>query len=95
LGPKLLILHDISGADRGFFGPNSGVLLLFSSEAGEFRAPSAGHQHRDLCLDDDMAGAAAEIWRMRLLGSAWEPFAGQTSIVPFAAIATGKTDLSS
>jgi uncharacterized membrane protein len=28
--------------------------------------------------------------RRRLLGSTWEPFAGQTSIVPFAAIATGR-----
>ena len=28
--------------------------------------------------------------RRRLLGSAWEPFAGQTSILPFAAIATGR-----
>jgi uncharacterized membrane protein len=28
--------------------------------------------------------------RRRLLGSAWEPFAAQTSIVPFAAIAAGR-----
>ena len=28
--------------------------------------------------------------RRRLLGAAWEPFAGQTSIVPFAAIAAGR-----
>jgi len=28
--------------------------------------------------------------RRRLLGAAWEPFAAQTSIVPFAAIATGR-----
>ena len=28
--------------------------------------------------------------RQRLLGSAWEPFAAQTSIVPFAAIAAGR-----
>ena len=28
--------------------------------------------------------------RRRLLGAAWEPFAAQTSIVPFAAIAAGR-----
>ena len=28
--------------------------------------------------------------RQRLLGDAWEPFAAQTSIVPFAAIAVGR-----
>jgi len=28
--------------------------------------------------------------RRRLLGGAWEPFAAQTSIVPFAAIAAGR-----
>jgi uncharacterized membrane protein len=28
--------------------------------------------------------------RQRLLGAAWEPFAAQTSIVPFAAIAAGR-----
>jgi len=32
--------------------------------------------------------------RQRLLGSAWEPFAAQTSIVPFAAIAAGRNRFS-
>jgi uncharacterized membrane protein len=32
--------------------------------------------------------------RERLLGSAWEPFAAQTSIVPFAAIAAGRNRFS-
>ena len=31
--------------------------------------------------------------RRRLLGTAWEPFAAQTSIVPFAAIAAGRNRL--
>jgi uncharacterized membrane protein len=31
--------------------------------------------------------------RQRLLGSAWQPFAAQTSIVPFAAIAAGRNRL--
>jgi uncharacterized membrane protein len=32
--------------------------------------------------------------RQRLLGAAWEPFAAQTSIVPFAAIAAGRNRFS-
>ena len=31
--------------------------------------------------------------RRRLLGTAWEPFAARTSIVPFAAIAAGRNRL--
>jgi uncharacterized membrane protein len=38
-----------------------------------------------------LAGTASiDAKRRRLLGSAWEPFAAQTSIVPFAAIAAGR-----
>jgi uncharacterized membrane protein len=32
--------------------------------------------------------------RQRLLGAAWEPFAAQTSIVPFAAITAGRNRFS-
>jgi uncharacterized membrane protein len=32
--------------------------------------------------------------RQRLFGAAWEPFAAQTSIVPFAAIAAGRNRFS-
>jgi uncharacterized membrane protein len=32
--------------------------------------------------------------RRRLFGAAWEPFAAQTSIVPFAAIAAGRNRFS-
>ena len=38
-----------------------------------------------------LAGTASiDAKRQRLLGDAWEPFAAQTSIVPFAAIAAGR-----
>jgi hypothetical protein len=40
LARKLLLLRDISDADPGFFGPDSGVLLLFSPEAGNSRVLS-------------------------------------------------------
>ena len=35
--------------------------------------------------------ASIDAKRRRLLGAAWEPFAAQTSVVPFAAIAAGRT----
>ena len=71
------------GLIRSLAQPN---LVALSGDTASFLAGG----EFPILIPQSLGTVSIDAKRRRLLGAAWEPFAAQTSIVPFAAIAAGR-----